>query len=198
MSKKPLVLALALASSLSLLMLSLVSATNSALVQDNLLVNGDFEAGISGWNVAYPATAITVTTPLTSGNWAVALTGTDTAGEIRIYQDVLVFAGATYTLTGYIYKDEPAFRYALFRIEWLNTDLPPVDSDSVTDNTGNYRPITLGPIAAPPDGSKARISAIADLATSDPPSPIFFDDLRLTSNMMPRGRLPLLLKNYQR
>jgi hypothetical protein len=197
-SEKPFLLALALASSLSLLTLALASASNSILLHDNLLLNGDFEAGISGWSVSIHASAITVSTPVASGDWAAELTATDTAGEIRIYQDVPVFAGATYTLTGCIYKDEPAFRYALFRIEWLDTDLPPEDSDSVADNNGSYWPITLGPIAAPPDASRARISAVAGMGTSDPENGIFFDNLTLTSNMMPRGCLPLLLSDYAR
>jgi hypothetical protein len=198
MSKKPLVLALALASSLSLLMLSLVSASNTALGQGNLLANGDFEAGTSGWNVPYAATAVTVTTPVQSGNWAAALNRSDAGFEISIYQDVMVIPGATYTLTGWIYKDEDAFKRACLRIDWRDPQWPPLDSDWVTDDHGYYRPITVGPVTPPPDASKARISAVAEIRTSPPTSPIFFDDLRLTSNMMPNGFFPLSLKNYRR
>ncbi|HJX38542.1 MAG TPA: hypothetical protein VJ714_08075 [Anaerolineae bacterium] len=197
MSKKPLVLALALASSLSLLTLSLVSASKTALGQGNLLANPDFEAGTSGWNVSYAATAVTVTTPVQSGNWAAALNRSDAGFEISIYQDVMVIPGATYTLTGWIYKDEDAFKRACLRIDWRDPQWPPLDSDWVTDDHGYYRPITVGPVTPPPDASKARISAVAEIRTAGPPNPIYFDDLRLTSNMMPTGCLPLLLKNYQ-
>jgi len=40
--------------------------------------------------------------------------------------------------------------------------------------------------------------AIAELLDADPPHPVYFDEIRLTSNMMPSGYFPLLLKNYGR
>ena len=47
-------------------------------------------------------------------------------------------------------------------------------------------------------GSEHRIMAIAELLDADPPHPVCFDEIRLTSNMMPSGYFPLLLKNYGR
>jgi hypothetical protein len=40
--------------------------------------------------------------------------------------------------------------------------------------------------------------AIAQLLEAGPPHPVYCDETRLTSNMMPSGYFPLLLKNYGR
>jgi hypothetical protein len=176
-------------------MLSLATASNRTLGADDLLSNGDFEAGTSGWNVSYAATMVTVTAPVHSGNWAAGLNRSDTTGEIRIYQDVSVLPGATYTLTGKVYKNEPSFHHALLRIEWWNSQWPDFDSSRITDDNDYYRPITVGPVIAPPGASKARISAVAEIRTSPPDNPIYFDDLSLTSSMTPREFVPLALND---
>jgi len=48
----------------------------------------------------------------------------------------------------------------------------------------------------PPETSKARIKASADMRTADPRSPMYFDKICLTSSMQPSGYFPLLLKDY--
>jgi len=198
MSKKAALLALVLASSLSLVVLSLSSASSAPLGPGNLLVNGDFETGTTGWTESYATDFFTVTQPISSGIWAAALNRVGPAlGEISIHQYVTVFPGATYTLTGWIYKDESAFEYAHLRLDWLNADGGDLISPLITDDNPFYRQVTVGPVVAPPDASTAKISAVAKLHTSLPENPIYFDDLRLTSNMIPRNRLPLLLKNRQ-
>jgi len=197
-SKRCLVLTLAVVLSLAPVGLSFFLTLETALGYDNLLGNGGFEQGTSAWTASYGATFITVTEPVSAGLWAAALNRSDTTGEIRIYQDVQVFPGATYTLTGWIYKDELLFEYALLRIEWRNSQWPDVDSGQLRDDNGYYRPITIGSAIAPPDASKARISAVAWIRDSPPPNPVYFDELSLTSNMMPVAFIPLCLKNYPR
>ena len=70
--------------------------------------------------------------------------------------------------------------------------------DCLAADNAFYRPITVGPALAPPDTSKARIKIIADIRADDPPSPVYFDEINLTSSMEPSGYFPLLLKNYAR
>jgi hypothetical protein len=194
MSKKVAFLALALASSLGLVALSLASASHAALGTDSLLTNADFEAGITGWTESYATDFSTVTGPVSSGGWAAALNRIGVAlGEIRVYQDVTVVPGATYTLTGWIYKNESSFEFALLRIEWLNSQSPDVDSDTIFDDNPFYRPVAVDPISAPPDASTARISAVAKVRTAEPQNPIYFDALSLTSNMVPSTWVPLVL-----
>jgi hypothetical protein len=54
----------------------------------------------------------------------------------------------------------------------------------------------VGPTLAPPDTSKARIELLADIRTANPPGPVYFDEVCLTSSMQPTGFFPLLLKTY--
>ena len=125
------------------------------------------------------------------------MTQSDTAGEIEIHQDVFVIPGATYTLTGWIYKDEPEFASVCLRIEWRDS-VWPNSPECIWDDADYYRPLTVAAVTAPPDASQARIAAVAELRHADPPRPVYFDEIRLTSNMMARSFIPLMLKNYGR
>ena len=192
-----LVLILALVLGLAPVALSLFLALETVHGYGSLLANGGFEDGPSCWNRSYGSTFVTVTQPVSSGNWAASLTRSDTAGGIDIHQDVYVIAGATYTLTGWIYKDEPEFSRVCLRIEWRDSGWPPSE-DCISGDAGYYRPITVALAKAPPDASRARIMAVAELLDAGPPNPVYFDEIHLTSNMMPSGYIPLLLKNYGR
>jgi len=193
--KRCIVLTLAVLLGLAPVAVSFFLSLKTALGCDNLLGNGGFEQGTSAWTAPYGTTFITVTDPVSSGNWAAALDGY--TGVVWAYQDVDIIPGATYTLTGWVYKDEPAFEYARLRLEWW----PPgiiVDSTQLTDDNDFYRPMTVGPALAPTDASRARIKLMANIGDANPPNPIYFDELSLTSTMMPKGFLPLSLKSYRR
>jgi hypothetical protein len=189
------VMTLVLVLGLAPVALSFLLTLETAHGSGSLLANGGFEDGTSGWANSYGSTFVTVTYPVSSGNWAASLTRSDTAGLIDIHQDVFVVAGAAYTLTGLIYKDEPGFGSVCLRIEWRDSEWPPSD-DCISGDAGYYRPITVAVSSAPPDVSTARIMATAELLDAGPPHPVYFDDIRLTSSMMPRGYIPLVLKNY--
>ena len=192
-SKRCLVLTLAVVLGLAPVALSFFLTLKTALGYDNLLGNGGFEQGTSGWTASFGATLITVTEPVSSGNWAAALS--DTTGEVRIYQVVPVFPGATYTLTGWIYKDEPGFKRACLRVEWVASGSPDVEK-CIYDDNDFYRSVTVGPTDAPLYATSAKIEGMAEIRTSPVTNPIYFDELSLTSNMMPIGFIPLCLKNY--
>jgi hypothetical protein len=192
-SRKGRFAALIVASSVASTVLSLLLAFTSAFGQTDYLTNGGFEEGTSGWTVSSNATFVTVTTPVSSGNWAAALSDQGSAYEISIHQDVPIFPGASYTLTGWVYKNESGFR----RVEWL----PPSPGDSEKCLTGEadyYRPLTVGLLVAPSSATNARISAVAEIREPNPPSPVYFDEISLTSSLTPRLYLPLQLKSYQR
>ena len=191
------ILALVILSGLAPVAVSLFLALNTAHGQSNLLGNGGFEDGTAGWSQSFGSTFITVTTPVSAGNWAAALSRSGVPGEIWVYQDVDVHAGASYTLTGWVHKNESAFYNVCLRIEWHDSDWPDL-VDCLSEDNDFYRPITVGPTLAPPDTSKARIKIIADIRTPDPPSPVYFDEISLTSSMKPTGYFPLLLKNFPR
>lgn len=195
-ASKARLLALVLASALVSTSLSLILSTTGALGHAGYPINGGFEDGTSDWNVSYEATFITVTGPVSAGNWAASLTKSDTAGEVYIYQDVPIFPGATYTLTGRVYKDEFDFEYAELRLRWDSSTTE--HYERLTDDNDFYRPMTVGPLVAPSDATKARIRAVAKIRVPNPSSPIYFDEIGLTCSLTPRLLLPLQLKSYPR
>ena len=198
-SKRCLVLTLAVVLGLAPVAVSFFLTLETALGYDNLLGNGGFEQGTSGWRVSFGATFITVTEPVSLGNWAASLDRRDTTGWIWIYQDVEVIPGATYTLTGLIHKYEkyePRFHQACLRIEWVASGSPDLQ-ECLTGDNDFYLPITVGPESAPSDATRARIKAMGEIRTANPPNSVYFDGLSLTSSMMPNGFLPLSLKSYR-
>ena len=197
-SKRCRVLTLAVVLGLAPVAVSFFLTIKTALAWDeNLLQNGGFEEGTSGWTALDWWTFTTVTNPVSSGNWAASLDRHDATGWIWIYQDVVVVPGATYTLTGWIYKNEPGFDEACLRIKWVESGSPDLQKCLSGDNN-YYRPLTVSIAAAPSHTSKARIEARAEVLTGEHENPIYFDELSLTSNMMPVAFLPLSLKNYPR
>ena len=195
-SKRCRFLTLAVVLGLAPVALSFLLNLDTALGYDrDLLQNGGFEQGTSGWGVSYGATFITVTDPVSSDNWAASLDRRDTPAKIWIYQDVVVVPGAIYTLTGWIYKDEPGFDEACLRIEWLASGSPDLQ-ECLYEDHDFYLPLTVSIAAAPSDATRARIRALAEIRSANPPNSVYFDELALTSNMMPMGFIPLCLKNY--
>jgi hypothetical protein len=189
-----LVLSLALALAVAPVALSLFLTLQRVYAYGPFLANGGFEDGTVGWHNSYGSTFVTVTSPVWSGNWAASLTRSDTAGEIDIHQDVRVFAGSSYTLTGWIYENEAAISRVCLRIEWHDSQWPPQE-DCLSGDVGYYRPITIAAVTAPPDTSTARIMVVAVLLDAAPPNPAYFDEILFTSNMMPVGYVPLVQKD---
>ncbi len=189
--------ALIVASSVASIVLSLLLSFASALGQTDYLGNGGFEEGISGWTASSDTSFVTVTTPVSSGNWAASLSDLGADYDIYIYQEAPVFAGATYTLTGWVYNNEPGFYRVCLRVHWS----PPVGYDSEECLNGEvdlYQPLTVGPLVAPSNVDVARIIAAAEIRLPAPPSPVYFDEISLTCSLTPRAYLPLVSKNYPR
>jgi len=196
-SRRGYLAALIVVSSVASIVFFLLLASASALGQTDHLSNGGFEEGTSAWTASSDTSFVTVTTPVSSGNWAASLSDLGSHYDIRIYQEVPVFPGATYTLTGWAYNDEPGFYRLCLRVEWL----PPMPGDSEGCLKGEadvYRPLTVGPLVAPSDATGARISAVAEIRVPNPPNPVYFDAISLTCSLTPRLYLPLLSKNHPR
>jgi hypothetical protein len=196
MAKKARLLTLILASALASTSLSLALSSTSALGHASYPINGGFEDGTSHWKLYSEGTFVAVTEPVRSGTWAASLTTSGSTAEIWIYQDVPIFPGATYTLTGWVYWDEPAFKHVELCLKWNSDSLE--HSARLTDDNDFYRPVTVGPLVAPPDATEARIRAVAKIREPNPTNPVYFDDISLTCNLTPRFFLPLQLKSYAR
>jgi hypothetical protein len=189
--------ALIVASSVASIVFSLILSFATALGQTDRLINGGFEAGTSGWTASSDTSFVTVTTPVSSGNWAASLSDLGTDYDILIYQEVPVFPGATYTLTGWAYNNEPDFYRVCLRVHWT----PPVEHDRegcLDGGASVYQPLVVGPVVAPSNVDVATIIAVAEIRALDPPSPVYFDEISLTCSLTPRLYVPLVSKNYPR
>jgi len=78
---------------------SVAPTTTPATCSGNLVTNGGFEDGFSGWTVAgYSEAQLTISGDAQSGSQAALLRG---VGGVYISQPINVIAGATYSLTAY-------------------------------------------------------------------------------------------------
>ncbi len=185
---------------LALFMLSFLLASQSALGSAELLTNGDFEEGTTGWTISRDEIVfITVTQPVRSGNWAASLNIGVAADKIAIRQNVTVTANVSYTLTGSAYEYGNHFDRSCLRVEWLNPSYPLVES-CIDVDAHYYQPITVH-VDPAPDTRTAKILAVAELEDFDGSNAVFFDDLSFTSNIAPTPTpivvyVPLVLKNY--
>lgn len=200
-TRRPRLLALCLLIPLTLLTLSVLLASQSALGSTNLLSNGGFESGTSDWQPSYGISFTTSISPVRSGQWAASLIMTHTTGEISIRQDVSVVPSATYTLTGWVYMDDSYFTNACLRISWRDTEELDSVQTCLDGQNDFYRPITLGSVIPPSDTVTARIMAVAEIGTTGPQEPVYFDDLSFTSDIPPTPTpiafyVPLVVRNY--
>lgn len=193
----------------SLLLAALLSPSpGRASGGSNLLINPGFEEGTAPW-LSSPSAATFVVTDTSeyvhSGTWAAALNRTDgVLGEIHIYQDVPVLGGQLYTLSGWAYKNDSAFNCVKLRIEWLDAALQTVsdeESHLLAEDEDAYHRLCVPRECdgtgerAPPNAVTARIEGIAIIASPNPETPVFFDDLSFTFQGW-KVYLPFVVKNY--
>lgn len=196
-------LALCLLCLTTLLVLSVLLSTHRALAAANLIANPGFEDGIGNWQPLLGITFTTSTQHVRSGDWAAALSKSGTTGLIWIFQDVSVVAGATYTLTGWVYQNDPKFDQACLRIRWRGSDWLNTQQWCVASPADYFRPITSEAVIAPVGAITARVMAVADISEANPSIPVYFDDLCFTSSLdpppTPMGTpfyVPMVVKNY--
>ncbi|NIN64416.1 MAG: hypothetical protein GTO63_06885 [Anaerolineae bacterium] len=196
-------LALCLLCLTGFLTLCVILASQNAIGSTNLLKNPGFESGTADW---YPSSGTTFTTStlhVHSGQWAASLNKGGTTGEIWTWQDVSVVPSAAYTVTGWVYEDDPNFDNACLRITWRGSTWLYSVEECLEGDYDFYRPITLASVIAPPDAVTARIMAVADIGAVDPSIPAYFDDLDLTSSVPPTPPpmgtpfyVPIVVKSY--
>jgi hypothetical protein len=203
MPRKVHLLALCLLCLTGFLTLSVLLASQGALGSTNPLQNPGFESGTADWYPSPDITFITSTLHVHSGQWAASLNKTVTSGQIWIWQDVSVVPSATYTVTGWVYEDDPNFDKSCLRIAWPGSTWVGSVEACLDGDYGSYRPITLASVIAPPDAATARIWAVAYIGEAVPSIPVYFDDLSLTSSVPPTPTpmgtpfyVPMVVKNY--
>lgn len=84
-------------------------AVHAPFVDDNLVANGEFEAGTAGWSSWSAATLVATSERSYNGAQSLAITGRTAAGDNAVYNlTSVVAAGTTYTATLYAAHDGPA------------------------------------------------------------------------------------------
>jgi hypothetical protein len=166
---------------LLLVLLSASLATTDVRAQQQLLINGDFESGTTGW---HPFGGEVRTEPgLGVGNsTAGLLSATGTSVSARIEQPVdAIEPGATYRLTGQVRVGGSNVQYVRLKIEWQAGATTGLAAPSAQENDtgGSYRTLT-SQLFVPCDATA--VIAMVELRRNEitgPAANAYVDDLRL-------------------
>ena len=152
-----------------------------------LLSNGGFESGTTGWT-ASGATFEIVTSPVRSGSQAASVTNASTT-LYGIYQLVTGITGdTTYYLSGYGYRNNSNINGVLLRIHWYSEPdgggsyIGYDDSNSLTTDSTSWQLMSTGVITAPGTAQSARVRAYVDSKTGGTSVTAYFDDLSLSDS----------------
>ncbi len=121
-----------------------------------LLVNGGFEAGTTGWDAPY-GELTTVSSPVHGGSASGRLVADSPQSQL-VHQRVNVGPGQPYEFSGWILLDDPSVTYVFLRIRWYDdggSPLSSVDSPWLTGSDSSYRFVSTGSKVSPPRAHKA-------------------------------------------
>jgi hypothetical protein len=135
---------------------ALLFADWQAASGDELLVNGGFEAGTTGWDAPY-GELTTVSSPVHGGSASGRLVADSPQSQL-VHQWVNVGPGQPYEFSGWILLDDPSISYVFLRIRWYDDGgfpLSSVDSPWLTGSGSSYRFVSTGSKVSPPRAHKA-------------------------------------------
>lgn len=132
---------------------------------NNLLVNGDFESALSGWQPCSTASLTTISNDASSGDTALAITGGGC-----LYQEFNVNAGNDYSLNCQAKRNGAA--YTSVRLAMLDNGYGAISSKELPVNTANYQSYNAS-VAAPANAS----IGVAVVYSEDPAN---FDNCAVT------------------
>ena len=140
----------------------------------DVLVNGGFETGASGWAVSGPA-PLTVdgTAPVHAGAAAAHLTAAS-LGTIDLrtrYWDVAAVPGAPYTLRAWLVDNSPDLSDIAVQIVFYDAQDRPIDtngtaSTAVLNDSAEYQLLTAGPVDAPADAANVAVRILGRVAAA--------------------------------
>ena len=142
-----------------------------------LLANGGFEQGSSGWSLTN-GVLDTVGSPVHSGVAAGRFAGSGQPTTQFAYQFIDVQPAQTYELSGWVAASGDAVSGAFLRISWFDTSGQPVlqdDSLGLPQRDGNFYPLTTGARVSPAAARSARTSLYV-LGSPGTPFEVHLDD----------------------
>ena len=168
--------------------------TPGAPVVFSQLTNGDFEDdGANGAPLGWRkigGTVESVSSPVRSGNRALALTSETTATKWA-YQTVQVNGGDFYQASAFARYTDADVKAVFVRVSWYASAdgggqaLSLVDSETVLDTASPaFRALTTGPVAAPADARSARVRLMLRPA-SGAQARAYFDDVAFAQTSPP-------------
>ncbi|OGO46811.1 MAG: hypothetical protein A2W34_01580 [Chloroflexi bacterium RBG_16_64_32] len=161
---------------------ALLCADRQIASGDELLVNGGFEAGTTGWDAPY-GELTTVSSPVHTGSASGRLAG-DPPDQL-VHQWVDVAPDQPYEFSGWILLDDPSIVKVFLRINWFDDEgspISPVESPWLAGSNGSFRFVTTGPHVSPPQAHKARLNVWVQPSG---PFQLYLDDFSFTGSPPP-------------
>ena len=159
------------------LIAALLLAGASRTGGSELLANGGFEHGSSGWSLT-SGLLETVGSPVHSGASAGRFSGGGQPTTQFAYQFVDVQPAQNYELSGWVAASGDAVSGAFLRISWFDASGQPVlqdDSLGLAQRDGNFYPLTTGARVSPAAARSARTSLYV-LGNPGTPFEVHLDD----------------------
>jgi len=171
----------------SLVLVSLVVIVTAALLHvlptladGELLQNHDFEQGLTGW-LTKEADFSLVSSPVHNGSLAAAVTTSQQSD--KLFQCVNIVPGESYTLLGYVVKNDPDIERVFLRISWYEETsyeepniLASHDSSWVTSDSPDYRSLVVNGVA-PFKANSAMVQAFVIQRSPGNHVTIYVDDM---------------------
>jgi len=160
----------------------LAFAASAAAAPDELLMNGGFEEGVTGWDCSGGLISY-VNEPFHSGGRAAILIVDEAEG--CIHQTVRVSPGADYCFGGWVYRNTIYAAAVFLQVSWYESgdgsghEIRHHESASLASNADDYRPLIAGIQSAPANAHSATVRGIVTLAETAQAASAYFDDMFL-------------------
>jgi hypothetical protein len=143
-------------------LVALLLASRQTTDGAELLVNGGFESGTSGWSWNINRIELTtVASPIRSGSSAGHVLGYAFESSQRIQQRIAVEPGANYTFSGWILADDPNIDSITIRIAWHTDSDSPISfvqqPEPLIGQHASFRPVSTPLATAPPNSGYAQV-----------------------------------------
>jgi len=143
-------------------LVALLLASRQTADGAELLVNGGFESGTSGWSWDINQIDLTtVASPIRSGSSAGHVLGDDSLSSQRTQQRIAVQAGATYSFSGWILADDPNIDSIAIKIAWHNHSESLISivpqPEPLMGRHPSFRQVSISPVTAPTNADHAQV-----------------------------------------